>query len=109
VVDAVPATYLGGGRMLDRPKQPPRLPKSTSPYIPKAGVIPSAPEPLPDEMDYDPATRRLKVGKGYVEDVTPEMWAYEVSGKHVLWHWFSYRRRDRTKPPIIPGYAPLGV
>jgi hypothetical protein len=28
------------------------------------------------------------------------MWAYEVSGKQVLWQWFSYRRRDRTKPVI---------
>jgi hypothetical protein len=28
------------------------------------------------------------------------MWAYEVSGKQVLWHWFSYRRRDRTRPII---------
>jgi hypothetical protein len=28
------------------------------------------------------------------------MWAYEVSGKQVLWQWFSYRRRNRTKPPM---------
>ena len=67
---------------------------------PEGGAIPSAPEPLPDSMDYDPATRRLKIGKGYVENVTPEMWAYEVSGKQVLWHWFSYRRRDRTRPSL---------
>ena len=51
-------------------------------------------------MDYDPATRRLRIGKGYVENVTPEMWTYEVSGKQVLWHWFSYRRRDRSRPII---------
>jgi hypothetical protein len=51
-------------------------------------------------MDYDATTRRLKIGKGYIENVTPEMWAYEVSGKKVLWQWFSYRRRDRTKPLI---------
>jgi hypothetical protein len=51
-------------------------------------------------MEYDPATRRLKVGNGYVENVTPEIWAYEVSGKQVLWHWFSYRRRDRSRPII---------
>ncbi len=51
-------------------------------------------------MDYDPAARRLKIGKGYVENVTPEMWAYEVSGMNVLRQWFSYRRRDRTKPVI---------
>jgi Type ISP C-terminal specificity domain/N-6 DNA Methylase len=83
-----------------RPKGPPRLPKESAPYIPAKGAIPGAPEPLPDTMDYDPATRRLKIGKGYVENVTPGMWAYEVSGKQVLWHWFSYRRRDRTKPLI---------
>jgi Type ISP C-terminal specificity domain len=51
-------------------------------------------------MDYDPTARRLKVGKGYVENVTPEMWAYEVSGKRVLWNWFSYRRGDRSRPII---------
>jgi hypothetical protein len=83
-----------------RPKGPPRLPKETAPFIPAAGAIPGAPEPLPDTMDYDPAKRRLNVGKGYVENVTPEMWAYEVSGKQVLWHWFSYRRRDRSRPII---------
>ncbi len=83
-----------------RPKGPPRLPKEIAPFIPAKGAIPGAPEPLPDTMNYDPATRRLKIGKGYVENVTPEMWAYEVSGKQVLWHWFSYRRRDRTRPII---------
>jgi hypothetical protein len=83
-----------------RPKQAPRLPKESAPTIPAGGAIPSAPEPLPDTMDYDPATRRLKVGKGYVENVTPEMWAYEVSGQQVLWHWFSYRQRDRSRPII---------
>lgn len=51
-------------------------------------------------MDYDPATRRLKIGKGYVDNVTAEMWVYEVSGMNVLRHWFSYRRRDRSKPPM---------
>lgn len=83
-----------------RPKQSPRLPKEIAPTIPVAGAIPSAPEPLPDDMEYDPATRRLRIGKGYVENVTPEMWAYEVSGKQVLWQWFSYRRRDRSRPII---------
>jgi hypothetical protein len=91
-----------GERFVDpaanRPKHTPRLPKGSTPTIPAGGAIPSA--PLPDSMDYDPATRRLKVGSGYVENVTPEMWAYEVSGKPVLWNWFSYRRRDRSRPII---------
>jgi hypothetical protein len=83
-----------------RPKGPPRLPKETAPFIPAEGAIPGAPEPLPDTMDYDPAKRRLTVGRGYVENVTPEMWDYEVSGKEVLWQWFSYRRHDRSRPII---------
>lgn len=83
-----------------RPKQAPRLPKESAPFIPANGAIPSAPEPLPDVMEYEPATRRLKVGKGHVEKVTPEMWAYEVSGMNVLRQWFSYRRRDRSRPMI---------
>jgi hypothetical protein len=83
-----------------RPKQAPRLPKESAPYIPTDGAIPSVPEPLPDTMSYDAAKHRLMVGKGYVENVTPQMWAYEVSGKQVLWHWFSYRQRDRTRTVI---------
>jgi hypothetical protein len=93
-----------GERFVDpkanRPKQAPRLPKESAPYIPASGSIPSAPELLPETMEYDPAARRLKIGKGYVENVTPEMWTYEVSSKQVLWHWFSYRRRDRSRPII---------
>ena len=51
-------------------------------------------------MDYDAAKRRLVIGKGFVDNVTPAMRAYEISGKNVLDQWFSYRRRDRTKPMI---------
>jgi hypothetical protein len=83
-----------------RPKGPPRLPKAQAPTIPEDGAIPPAPEPLPDDMSYDPASRRLRVGKGFVDHVTPAMWDYEISGKKVLWQWFSYRRRDRSKPII---------
>jgi hypothetical protein len=93
-----------GERFVDpaanRPKQVPRLPTKGTPTVPVDGMIPFAPEPLPDTMDYDPLTRRLKIGNGYVENVTSEMWAYEVSGKQVLWQWFSYRRRDRSRPII---------
>ncbi|MGE0421784.1 MAG: type ISP restriction/modification enzyme [Reyranellaceae bacterium] len=93
-----------GERFVDaaanRPRRPPRLPKAEAPYVPEDGAIPSAPEPLPDEIDYDPATRRLRIGKGSVENVSPAVWAYEVSGKQVIRQWFSYRRRDRSRPII---------
>lgn len=89
-----------GERFVDdkagRSKGPPRLPKEKAPTVPAGGEIAD----LPDSMDYNPATRRLMIGKGHVENVTPEMWNYEVSGKRVLWEWFSDRRKDRTKPII---------
>jgi hypothetical protein len=83
-----------------RPKAAPRLPKSEAPTISTGGAIPGAPEPLPDTMSYDAAKQRLTVGKGHVDNVTQAMWDYEVSGKQVVWQWFSYRRRDRSKPII---------
>lgn len=83
-----------------RPKAPPRMPAGERPTIPEGGGIPGAPEPLPETMEYDPAKRRLHVGKGFVDNVSPHVWGYEVSGKQVVWHWFSYRRRDRTRPQI---------
>lgn len=82
-----------------RPKGPPKM-ATDAPTIPAGGAIPGAPEPLPDTMEYDAVKRRLHVGKGYIDNVTPEMWNYEVSGKQVVWHWFSYRKRDRTRPQI---------
>jgi len=83
-----------------RPAAPPRLPKDKAPTIPKEGAIPGAPEPLPDAMTYDAAARRLFIGKGYIDNVPPEVWAYEVSGMNVLRQWFSYRKRDRSRPII---------
>jgi len=92
-----------GERFVDpasgRPEGAPRM-ANEGPRIPAEGAIPPAPEPLPDTMTYETAKRRLHVGKGFVDNVSPEMWAYEVSGKQVVWHWFSYRRRDRSKPII---------
>jgi hypothetical protein len=90
----------------DRPKQAPRLPNELAPRIPADGAIPPTPEPLPKTMDYDPSTRRLKIGQGYVDNVTPQMWKYEVSGKRVIWEWFSDRQRDRTKPLIADKRPP---
>jgi hypothetical protein len=83
-----------------RPSGPPRLPKKESPVIPVGGGISGAPEPLPDTMDYDPAARRLSIGKGFIDNVPQAVWDYEVSGKNVLRQWFSYRKRDRSRPII---------
>ena len=84
-----------------RPPGAPRVEdKTAEPTIPKDGVLPTTLAAMPHELDYDPATRRLKVGAGYIANVSPAVWAYEVSGKRVISQWWSYRRADRSKPPM---------
>jgi hypothetical protein len=51
-------------------------------------------------MTYDAAAHRLFIGKGHIDNVSPQVWAYEVSGMNVLRQWFSYRKRDRSRPII---------
>lgn len=83
-----------------RPAGPPRLPTGQGPTIPKEGAIPTDPDRMPDAIDYDAAKNRLIVGQGYIDNVSKAVWEYEVSGKQVLVQWFSYRRRDRSRPII---------
>jgi len=63
-------------------------------------MIPPDPAAMPDEIGYDASRQRLLVGNGYVENVAPQVWGYEVSGKQVLTQWFSYRKRNRERPII---------
>ncbi len=83
-----------------RPANAPRLPEGIGPRIPASGAIPSDADAMPDAISYDPAKPRLSIDSGYVDNVPPEVWAYQVSGKQVLTQWFSYRRRDRSRPII---------
>ena len=91
-----------GERMVDesegRPAQRPRLPTSRRPNIPKEGSIP--PGALPADISYDPTKKRLQIGAGFVANVEPAVWSYEVSGKKVLVQWFSYRKLDRSRPQM---------
>ena len=84
----------------NRPAAPPRMPKGQGPTIPAGGTIPGAPHPLPDTMHHDPATGRLHIGGGFIENVPTAVADYQVSGRPVLRQWFSYRRADRTRPVI---------
>jgi hypothetical protein len=83
----------------NRPPGPPRL-RERGPRVPKAGEFPNDVDSMPDEMEYDEARRRLLVGKGFIENVPPAVWNYEVSGKRVLTQWFSYRKKNRERPII---------
>jgi hypothetical protein len=93
-----------GERMTDaargRPEGPPRLPEGRAPIVPKEGEISSGPTEMPDTLGYDAEKHRLLVGHGFVENVPPRVWQYEVSGKQVLVQWFSYRKRHRERPPM---------
>jgi hypothetical protein len=93
-----------GERMADpakgRTAQPPRLPKVRMPSIPAAGAIPQDTDSMPDTIEYDGAKKRLLIGTGYIQNVEPAVWRYEVSGKQVLLQWFSYRKRHRERPII---------
>ena len=83
-----------------RPAGPPRMPEGERPIIPKDGAIPTHPDYFPDSIKYKADAHRLKVGGGFIDNVPPPVWEYEVSGKRILVQWFSYRRHDRTRPII---------
>lgn len=92
-----------GERMVDeaqgRPRGSPRVITAARPMIPKDGAIPPT-ATLPDEMTYDKTEQRLHLGNGFIDHVAPAVWEYEVDGKQVVQHWFSYRKRDRSKPQM---------
>ena len=84
-----------------RPPGAPRVEdKALEPTIPKDGALPKTLAAMPHELTYDAPSRRLNIGTGYIANVSPAVWAYEVSGKRVLTQWWSYRREDRSKPPM---------
>lgn len=87
-------------RKANRPPGPPRLPKDRIPRIPKNSTIPDDADSMPDEIEYDETRRRLLIGKGFIENVPPAVWQYQVSGKRVLTQWFSYRKKNRERPII---------
>ena len=91
-----------GERMVNakqgRPAEPPRLPLDRRPHVPLQGAIPQEASAMPDAIGYDLAKKQLLIGSGYVENVDPAVWQYEVSGKQVLLQWFSYRKKTRERP-----------
>ncbi len=90
-----------GERMNDgKPAGEPRLPRDRQPTIPAAHPIRTDPDNFPDTLAYDAEGQVMSIGSGRIENVPPEVWEYEVSGKNVLRQWFSYRKKDRTRPVI---------
>ena len=76
------------------------MPDGHRPIVPREGSIPTKPGSFPDHIDYDVASRRLMIGEGFIDNVPQAVWRYGISGKQVLFQWFSYRRYDRSRPVI---------
>ena len=56
---------------------------------------------MPDAIDYDAANAPPHwSARATSRTCRPAVWAYEVSGKHVLRQWFSYRKKNRERPII---------
>lgn len=90
-----------GERFADgRPTGAPRVTEGPEPTIPKDGVLPNTLAEMPHDLQYDASKRRLIIGTGFIDHVSQAVWDYEVSGKRVLSQWWSYRRADRSKPPM---------
>lgn len=74
-------------------------PAGAEPTVSKA--LPRTLAEMPHDLTYDAAERALKFGPtGRIDNVSPAVRAYEVSGKVVLDQWWSYRRADRSKPAM---------
>ena len=53
--------------------------------------MPTNPTDYPNNFEYEPGSRTLRVGKGMFASVAPEVWAFSVSGLQVVASWLGYR------------------
>jgi hypothetical protein len=57
---------------------------------------------IPDRLEYEPATRTLRVGGGTLAPVPETVWDYDVGGMRVVSHWFGYRKSSPTSKRTSP-------
>jgi hypothetical protein len=85
-----------GERFVDleagRPHVRPRLPVNRRPKV--VVPVPDNSHSMPRDITYDPDQESLSIGAGRILPVRAEVWAYEVSGMHVVKKWFSYRKAN---------------
>ena len=72
----------------------PRLPGGSRPYV--RAPLPAAPGP--EELEYDPERRELRIGAGRVAPVAPAAWEHTWGGVRVLQTWW-----ERRTAPGEPG------
>jgi hypothetical protein len=57
---------------------------------------------VPERLEYDPATRTLRVGEGSFAPVPDAVWAYDVGGMKIVGKWFGYRKSAPTSKRTSP-------
>ena len=56
-------------------------------------TVPGHADGYPEDFDYNENTRTLRVGEGEFAPVSPEVFAFEVSGLKVVQSWLKYRMK----------------
>jgi len=56
----------------------------------------------PEDYEYDPSTKELRVGKGRFSGVRREVWEYSVSGLQVVDSWLGNRMKKRSGKKSSP-------
>jgi hypothetical protein len=88
-----------GERFTSKDRQRGRIPRGAARCTEAVSDEPTA---YPDHYEYVEAGKTLRVGAGTFAPVAPEVWAYEVSGLHVVDSWLGYRMKDRKGKKSSP-------
>jgi hypothetical protein len=56
--------------------------------------IPTTPQGYPEKFVYDPDTKTLKVGRGEIRALEPDVYNFAISGFEVVKSWLSYRMKE---------------
>jgi hypothetical protein len=56
----------------------------------------------PEDYEYDPEARQVRVGDGRFGPVEPKVWDFEVSGLKVVQSWLGYRMKKRAGKKSSP-------
>ena len=71
-------------------------------------AVSDAPSAYPEDFAYREGDRKLRVGNGLFSPVSPEVWAYSVSGLQIVNSWLGYRikRRRGKKSSLLDDIRP---
>ena len=53
--------------------------------------IGDTPGTMPQDFEYDMSNQALRIGRGVISTVRPEVWDYRVTGMRILYKWLDYR------------------